>query len=818
MNIDSAKERFDTICEELKQNNIPLETEQDVRFQIIDRILVEVLGWDREGIRTEPHVDSGYVDYLISTEGRNRFVVEAKRVSKLLIDTHQPRMASYKVSGPAIQSAMKGMEQAQRYCTDTAVLFSALTTGIEWIGFWAVRTDGIPPKEGKAIVFPSLEAIEQKFATFYDLFSRQGILDNLYQVHIHEAEGLQVSQGEILEPVIEFSERRLLNKTSLLRDLESVYRSFFSTISGEDPDMLAQCFVESKESRAADESLEKISRNLLNKVDIVNSEQGTELANQMRESIDLQKGEFVLIIGNKGAGKSTFIDRFFRLVLDSKLREGCLVLRLDLADSDGNQSTISDWLVSKLKIELETNLFKDNYPTYEDLQGIFFQEYRRLSEGEYKPMYQRDKNEFKEKFGEIIGKIIENKPQEYVRHLIKNAISSRKLMPCIVFDNTDHFPQSFQESVFQFAQSIYRECFSFIICPITDRTVWQLSKSGPLQSYDHRDFYLPVPSTKEVLTKRVEFIKSKSQEDSDINRDYFTKKGIRLSFSDVKAFALSVEDIFINEDYVGRTIGWLANFDIRRSLQIAQRLITSPIMDISELIKAYAISQRFRPQRRNIKKALLFGDYNHFYQQDSSFILNIFEVGSNSVTSPLLKLSILRLLMDVYSNTSEPENIYRSVEDILNYFEPATVSRTIVKEHLKILLNYRLIEPYDPTDTDVYETQRVKVTHCGRIHYEFVTDDMEGMYMSEMALMTPVVSQEYISKTRDILKAGKLRSEDWNRIIEWFVDYCLKQDRIFISLPNSISYQSQRVFRETLSQTWIRKRVVNRLKLDSVKI
>jgi energy-coupling factor transporter ATP-binding protein EcfA2 len=435
MNIDSAKEKFDKICKELKAHNTSLETEQDARFQIIDRILVDVLGWDREGIRTEPHVDSGYVDYLISTGGRNRFVVEAKRISKLLIDTHQPRMAAYKVSGPAIQSAMKGMEQAQRYCTDTAVLFSALTTGVEWIGFWAVRTDGIPPKEGKAIVFPSLEAIEEKFAIFYDLFSRQGILDNLYQVHIHEAEGLQVSQGEILEPVIELSERRLLQKAPLLRDLESVYRSFFSTISGEDPDMLAQCFVESKESRAADESLEKISRNLLNKVDIVNSEQGTELANQMRESIDMQKGEFVLIIGNKGAGKSTFIDRFFRLVLDSNLRSSCLVLRLDLADSDGNQSTISDWLIGKLKTELETNLFKDSYPTYEDLQGIFFQDYKRLSEGEYKPLYQRDKNEFKEKFGEIIGKVIENKPQEYVRHLIKDAIYSRKLMPCIVFDH-----------------------------------------------------------------------------------------------------------------------------------------------------------------------------------------------------------------------------------------------------------------------------------------------------------------------------------------------------------------------------------------------
>lgn len=806
MNIDSAKERFDSLHQELVQNAIPLETEQDARLHIIDRILIEVLGWDRQGVRTEPHTESGYIDYLLSAGGRNRLVVEAKRISKLLIDTRQPRMAWYKVGGPALQSATEGLEQAKRYCTDTAVLFSALTTGFEWIGFWAVRTDGIPPKEGKAVVFPSFEAIQQNFAIFYDLFSPEGMTANLYQVHVHEAEGLQVSQNEILEAVTSLSERRLLQKASLLRDLESIYRNFFSTISGEDPDMLAKCFVESKESRAADESLEKITGNLLNRIDIVNSQEGEELQDEIRSAIEFQKGEFVLIIGNKGAGKSTFIDRFFRLVLDKQLRDSCLVLRIDLANSDGNQATISEWLIDKLKIELEVNLFRDGYPTYDDLQGVFFSEYKRWSNGEYKPLYQRDKIAFKEKFGELIGDLIANQPQDYVKKLLKSSILSRKLMPCIVFDNTDHFPQSFQESVFQFAQSIYRECFSFIICPITDRTVWQLSKSGPLQSYDHRDFYLPVPSTKEVLTKRVEFIKLKAQEDPENSKEYFTQKGIRLSISDVTAFALSVEDIFINEDYVGRMVGWLANFDIRRGLQIAQRIITSPILDISELVKAYAIGQTFRPQRLSIKKALLLGDYNHFYQQDSSFIVNLFEVNSNAVTSPLLRLSILRLLIDVYSETLESEKIYRSVEDILNYFEPTTVSRTIVKENLKTLLDYRLIEPYDPTDTSIYESQRVKITHCGRIHYEFVTDDREGVYMSEMALMTPVVSQECISKIRDLLmKNEKLSGQDWRRIIKWFVEYCLDQDNNYISLPKNSSYESQRTFRETLYNTWIGK-------------
>jgi len=74
MNIDQAKAQFDKLYAELMQSTIPIETEQDARFQVIDRMLTEVLGWKRAEIRTEPHTESGYIDYLISSEGRNRLV------------------------------------------------------------------------------------------------------------------------------------------------------------------------------------------------------------------------------------------------------------------------------------------------------------------------------------------------------------------------------------------------------------------------------------------------------------------------------------------------------------------------------------------------------------------------------------------------------------------------------------------------------------------------------------------------------------------------------------------------------------------------
>src|SRR2546429_9741479 len=49
------------------------------------------------------------------------------------------------------------------------------------------------------------------------------------------------------------------------------------------------------------------------------------------------------------------------------------------------------------------------------------------------------------------------------------------------------------------------------IVPITDRTVWRLSKDVALQSYSSRSFYLPVPEAKEIIFRRGWFLKTKGK-------------------------------------------------------------------------------------------------------------------------------------------------------------------------------------------------------------------------------------------------------------------------------------------------------------------
>ncbi len=240
MNVDKAKSVFDKLYVEWQKNLDRIETEQDVRFQVINRMLTEVLGWPFFDVKTERAVNSGYVDYIVGSDGRNRLVVEAKRVAKILVDTRNPRYSAYKAGGPALGSARSGLEQAQRYCLDTAVPFAALTTGFEWIAFWAIRTDGTPPMDGRALVFPSLEAIKENFAVFYDLFSREGVTQHLFHIHIHEAEGLKIQHAESLTAVLMGPDVRLLQKSKLAADLEIVFKKFFSTMSGENDQTCSQ--------------------------------------------------------------------------------------------------------------------------------------------------------------------------------------------------------------------------------------------------------------------------------------------------------------------------------------------------------------------------------------------------------------------------------------------------------------------------------------------------------------------------------------------------------------------------------------------------
>lgn len=429
--MDEAKLVFDNLLAQWAIILGTIDNEADTRFKIIDMNLGDVLGWNRLGdFSLEAYSPAGFADYIMYADNRARMVVEAKKASTILLNTRVNSVQYLTAKSVGLKNAQAGMSQAQSYCVDNGVNFSVLSSGTEWIAYWATRK-GKKPSEGKVIVFPTLESISQDFSIFWDLFSKTAVMEERYEALIVEAEGMPVQAAEIMRPILRSNELKLLQKSKLAHDLDGVFRRFFTKMTGdEDPEMLTRCFVESKESREADVSLDKISNTLLNRLETMSSENGDQLQEKMGHAIDSHLGEYVLIIGNKGAGKSTFIDRFFTLVLAKHFRERCVVIRVDVGDAAGDTEHIVEWLDRELLNTVEKQIFSDGRATYEQLQGVFYSEYQRWRDGPHKILYGTNKAAFKEKFGEYLEQMRTNDPHSYVIALLNDIVVNRK--KCLV--------------------------------------------------------------------------------------------------------------------------------------------------------------------------------------------------------------------------------------------------------------------------------------------------------------------------------------------------------------------------------------------------
>jgi DNA-binding transcriptional ArsR family regulator len=223
---------------------------------------------------------------------------------------------------------------------------------------------------------------------------------------------------------------------------------------------------------------------------------------------------------------------------------------------------------------------------------------------------------------------------------------------------------------------------------------------------------------------------------------------------------------------------------------------------MEDLIKTYLADGRLAIPKLKIRQAIIFGDHSQFRQEANDYVLNLFVVGPDQITTPLIRLSILRLLLDVEAQSANTETKYFSAEKIADYLEPCGISRNAVFSHLKVLLNHRLVDPYDPTDVGVYEDQRVRVSHCGHIHFEFALKD--DVYFTSMALTTGVRSAGFVDEVREI-KRHKMDRSGWQKIARLFTEYLLGEDQAFISLPNIESYDGQVRLRADLKAAWIER-------------
>lgn len=763
--------------------------ESDVRLRVIDRMLIEVLGWDRENIRTEQSSLEGYLDYLLLGQGnRGQMVIEAKRAGLLQPDTANKNRAVLSLKGPVLKPLETAVKQAISYSSTCGVPFSAVSDGSSWLFFRSSRIDGVSPLDGKAILFPDLQSLSDNFPEFYELGSYRGLIERTNQVRLNRVEG-QSPQLEEQQFIVSPSDRaKMLARSDEAKDAALLFKQFFSKLSDSgDREMLRECFADTPQSDTADYDMQKIVEKLVNTMVAIETSEGKAIEEEIERAIASEESQSILIVGNKGSGKSTFIDRFFQIILEPTLKEQCIVTAVDLQGHLGHRADLINWANRTLIDALEKEIYAHEPPTYDEMLGVFFGDYKAWSAGPYLHLYDSDKNQFKIKFGEHMDRIRREEPERYIRMLLKRSFASQKKLPCLIFDNADQFDPGTQDAVFQMAHALGREAPSLTIVPITDRTIWRLSKAGALQSYPAKQFYLPSPDVKRVLSKRVAFVRKKLEQEPQAALRYFSARGYKVRLEDLGAFAGAIEEIFINNDFVSDLIGRLSNYDIRRMLELAERVFLSPEIKIDDILKSAFGGAAITSDTYRAHRAILKGENDRYSESENSFVCNLFWTDKSKPSTPLLALYILWLLDQRKSNVeADIEAKTWAVSELAAFLAVCSVEQDSLLRIINRLYDRRLIEEVDPTVEIITESSQISIKESGAAHIDLAL--RSETYIEQMALATGINSQALHSELRSLLQ--KPRREDFNNIRDLFVGYIVDLDRARFAVPSAGEYRT----------------------------
>lgn len=787
---DEAAKRFLAVQDRLDTLLRKALNEADTRRKVIDEIMFQCLGWCSDNVDFEEHIETGFIDYTLNhPDGRALAVIEAKRVGALYVSSASGKSANLLLKGSVLKGTLPATRQVLGYASEKSVPIACVTDGQRWLIFQTNRRDGKPVLDGKGIFFPSLAGVAADFPRFYDLLSPEGLSHRLALVQLNRAEGL-VTSGEEDQVIVSPPEQAKLHERSALgQDAHLLFKQFFSSITSDsDLDMMRKCFVETQESQKADLELQKIAQKLLNGIRPIDTSESGKLQVEVRQAVEALRSENILLVGNKGSGKSTFLTRFFSDILDSATRASCVVLRVSLDKCpDAERDQLPSWSLRQLRDQAERAVAGGDTASFDELRGVFWEEYQRQRDGALRPLYDSDPVAFRVQFGQYLERLREKEPDAYVLAFLRRLVHGERKLPCIIFDNADHFPAPVQDAIFQQANALASSTPVLNIVPITDRTVWRLSKAGALQSYGSRSYYLPVPESKEILRKRIDYVKSKLNDDKDLAKSYFSAKGFRVTLANLDKFAEAVERLFVQNDFVSGMIGRLANFDIRRMLL---RIFLSPEIRIDEVVRGSFGVNPGRAETLRIHRALIKGEYDRYSEEENEYVMNLFYTDPVSPSSPLLHFYLLWTLKmrNSVARVDSVDSRHWTAGELGQFLEAAGVA---VEQTLVILQRLRdrvLIEALDPNVVVLRPGDRVAITEAGIAHLDLCLSS--DVYLEQMSMATGLNSRRVANEIRRC--RDEANSSSFEAARKYFVDYLIELDTVRTALPSVKEYEALR--------------------------
>ena len=603
--------------------------EAETRFQIIDRIIVDCLGWPRASLRLEQgHEGRAYSDYEL---GEPRCAIwEAKRQGRTFELPADPQGNIVK-DLPSIMAldgeVSAAIQQVQGYCSARGVELAVATNGHQMVAFLATRSDGTPPLEGRCLVINGYEQLQDVFPKVWQMLSPAGVTERRLNrlLNIGEDRALPQKMSSLLENYPKYrypsdlqTTLRSLGELLLIDvvDQPDTEKGFYEQCYCESGALSQHALVSKRMLAARYASLFDQAQKAPN-VKPVQTRQGKPAFTPELISEAISRRPIVLL-GDVGVGKTAFLKHLMHISAFEEF-QNAIYIYIDL----GSRGALSADLINFVLTEIETQLY-DRYQidVQEDrfVRGVYHADIARFQRGIYSGLRDQDPLIYEQK----LLAFLEEKTTHRDRHLkdsIFHIARGRQKQIIVVLDNADQRDYEVQQSAFIVAQNIAKDWTAAVFIAVRPQTFYKSKQAGSLTAYPHRVFTISPPRVDRVIEQRLKFALSMAEGRVPIEQ----LQNIQLQLVNIAIFLKALIYSLSKNTELVEFLSNITAGNIRAVVEFVTTFIGSANVDAQKIINIMECEGNYIIPIHEFWKAALLGEYS-YYDPQSSLAFNLFDI------------------------------------------------------------------------------------------------------------------------------------------------------------------------------------------------
>lgn len=717
-----------------------LRNEATTRLHLIDSLLFECLAWSKEDCVAEEAHAGEYTDYSLYAPHR-LLIVEAKKEglhfelpAGMAKSVYQ--IAFFKNSHKEVYAAI---EQAIDYCLLRGTLFGCVCNGHQLVAFLGSRTDGVPPLEGKAVVFDSLESMQNRFLELWQSLSKPGI-----QSH-YLASMLQ--QRSTLSPPDKLSAKiagypGYKNRNDIQNDLQILGGLVIEDLikSYNKVEFLKECYAES----GAMSQYAAVNRRILETRYSALFQQTAETptlvpmvtkdgVNPQALSQSLSRRP-ILLLGDVGVGKTIFIQHLINITVADLLADA-MVFYVDF----GVNPTLSNELRPYLLKELSRQLLEDYQIDIEEgkfVRGVYYGDIQRFKRSTFSYLMESSPSEFKAREAEMLISKIRDQ-ESHLKASFEHLSSARKKQIIVILDNIDQRPYDFQQNVFLIGQSIAETWTGTVYVSIRPETFYKSKTSGTLSAYHAKAFTISPPRIDRVIQKRLAYairVLNSGQVPG--------LEGIGANLVTISIYLNTLNRSFAKNEELIEFVDNISGGNVRLALDLIKTFVGSGHVNTTKItqIRGYIVPLH------EFMRAVVHGD-QEYYDPSKSELINLFDISSADGKEHFLALLLLAQL-DRWGQASSNSG-YASRAQLLEFGQNLGFQLAQLNHAIQRLIDKKLIESNTKTtDEAVTALLYYRITSVGAFYFRRLVGIFA--YVDPVVVDTPILDPIIRAQIRDV--------------------------------------------------------------------